>query len=196
MVDEFRSSFLNTSGQMNFFSTLNLKPRSLFLPWKRNQKPTALDTFVAYPFFPDTNNKPSSKSMRESTSSKTIPTRIFDSFRTISKEQELSDVVLTPSPGQQFWLKVDCRDGFFQNLSAYLSIEVRSVTRDLEIDMAILRHSFSLSLRTDPLFLKRARGGKDQGRSFENSRQKFVQKAYRPCTWQNLSWIFHVFLEF
>ena len=126
MVDEVRSGFLNNSRQMNMFSALILKPRSLYLPWERYQRPLVSETYISLPFFPNSEKGPEWQSMRDRTTNETNPT-VIENF---AKEQELSNIVLTPSPGEQFWLKIDCRDGFLQTVSADLSIEVSSPTHE------------------------------------------------------------------
>ena len=124
VVKEARSSFRNNSSQMNLFSALLLKPRSLLLPWERI-KPQ--ENFPIIRFFPEAEDALNWQwqSMRDHRPTEANPT-LIENF---AKERELSGAFLTPSPGEQFWLKIDCRDGFLQNVTVDLSIKVSKVKK-------------------------------------------------------------------
>ena len=124
VVKEARSGFRNISGQMNLFSALLLKPRSLLLPWERIITQEKFPIFRLFPKLEDELNW-QWQSMRDHRKNEANPT-LFDNF---AKERELSHVFLEPSPGEQFWLKIDCRDGFLQNVTVDLSIKVSKVKK-------------------------------------------------------------------
>ena len=113
MVNEARSRLINNSNEAVATAALNPKPRSLFLPW-RLQNSSQRRQGPSLHLLPGLNQGQPSRTRRD-------PVTEGNNFRA------LSDVVLMPSPGEQFWLKIDHFDNFLQNVTAELFIEVRSL---------------------------------------------------------------------
>ena len=93
----------------NIYGGLIPSARGLYLPWNESQASILRDG-VIYP------NKPGFLS------SGIDEPNITKNFRI--RAGSTSAVTLMPSPGEQFWLKIDCFDNRLRRIKAELSIKV------------------------------------------------------------------------
>ena len=126
-VDEFRSGLLNRSARDNLFQLPEAE--HLYLPWTMIRHQPEIDIYYRYPFekffpLPGVAGKVFESSAKRSANAKSSAEEkgvMYDFRRT----KDLADVLLMPSPGEQFWLKIDCSDIWLNRISADLSMEVR-----------------------------------------------------------------------
>ena len=110
-VDEFRSGLLNHSARDKIF--LLPKGRHLYLPWKmiRHQEDGDVHKNLVLPL---------------SAANAKMSGEENDKKYSLGSAVAIADILLMPSPGEQFWLKIDCSDIWLNTDAADLSIEVRS----------------------------------------------------------------------
>ena len=124
---KFRSHLLNNSARDNIFASS--KAGHVYRPWKMIRYGDPLVEGHQYPhFIRGVSQKVIWPAKTASVANAKLSTEEKDMKYSLEIAELSADVLLMPSPGEHFTLKVDCLDMWLNKIPADLSIDVRSVS--------------------------------------------------------------------